>query len=119
MELVFSFFVVRFGLIAEPEVTGWQPLDANDRFLVLSSDGIFESLTPQDVCDLIHDSSSCSPSSSLAECILNTALVKGSRDNLSIILVPLLWFVCQLVGKKLSELSELDSWLLPNWFVIF
>lgn len=82
-------YLKRFGLIAEPEVTGWQPLDANDRFLVLSSDGIFESLTPQDVCDLIHDSSSCSPSSSLAECILNTALVKGSRDNLSIILVPL------------------------------
>ncbi|KAK9982995.1 hypothetical protein SO802_032520 [Lithocarpus litseifolius] len=38
----------RFGVIAEPEVTGWKTLDANDRFLVVSSDGIFESMTPQD-----------------------------------------------------------------------
>ena len=81
--------MVRFGLIAVPQVTGWQPLDANDRFLVVSSDGIFESLTTQDVCDVIHDSSSCSPSSSLAECIVNTAFDKGSTDNLSVIVVPL------------------------------
>ncbi|KAK9997670.1 hypothetical protein SO802_022356 [Lithocarpus litseifolius] len=38
----------RFGVIAELEVTGWQTLDPNDRFLVVSSDGIFESITPQD-----------------------------------------------------------------------
>ena len=68
---------------------GWQTLDANDRFLVVSSDGIFESMTPQDACDLIHDSSSCSPSSLLAECMVNTAFEKGSVDNLSVIVVPL------------------------------
>ncbi|XP_023888897.1 probable protein phosphatase 2C 51 [Quercus suber] len=79
----------RFGVIAEPEMTGWQTLDVNDRFLVVSSDGIFESMTPQDVCDLIHDSSSCLPSSLLAECIVNTAFEKGSVDNLSVIVVPL------------------------------
>ncbi|KAF3957847.1 hypothetical protein CMV_017179 [Castanea mollissima] len=39
----------RFGVIAEPEVTGWQTLDANDRILVVSSD---------------------------AECIVNTAFEK-------------------------------------------
>nr|POE94112.1 putative protein phosphatase 2c 76 [Quercus suber] len=38
----------RFGVIAEPEVTGWQTLDADNRFLVVTSDGIFESMTPQD-----------------------------------------------------------------------
>ncbi|XP_075640713.1 putative protein phosphatase 2C 51 [Castanea sativa] len=78
----------RFGVIVEPEVIGWQTPDANDRFLVVSSDGIFESMTPQDVCDLIHDSSSCSPLSSLAECIVNSAFEKGSVDNLSVIVVP-------------------------------
>ncbi|XP_075641137.1 putative protein phosphatase 2C 51 isoform X1 [Castanea sativa] len=82
-------YLKRFGVIAVPQVTGWQPLDANDRFLVVSSDGIFESLTPQDVCDLIYDSSSCSPSSSLGDCIVNTAFEKGSMDNLSVIVVPL------------------------------
>ncbi len=87
--MYFHSFVVRFGLIAVPQVTGWQPLDANDRFLVVSSDGIFESLTTQNVCDVIHDSSSCSPSSSLPECIVNTAFDKGSTDNLSVIVVQL------------------------------
>ena len=106
--MYFHSFLLRFGVIAEPEVTGWQTLDANDRFLVVSSDGIFESMTPQDVCDLIHDSSSCSPSSSLAECIVNTAFEKGSVDNLSVIVVPLWWFFCQLVGRKMLEL---DTWL--------
>ena len=108
--MYFHSFLLRFGVIAEPEVTGWQTLDANDRFLVVSSDGIFESMTPQDVCDLIHDSSSCSPSSSLAECIVNTAFEKGSVDNLSVIVVPLWWFFCQLVVRKMLELD--------NWFVI-
>ncbi|KAK7840654.1 putative protein phosphatase 2c 51 [Quercus suber] len=82
-------YLKRFGVIAVPQVTGWQPLDANDRFLVVSSDGVFESLTPQDVCDLIYDSSSCSPLSSLGDCIVNTAFEKGSMDNLSVIVVPL------------------------------
>ena len=87
--MYFHSFLVRFGVIVEPEVTGWQTLDVNDRFLVVSSDGIFESMTPQDVCDLIHDSSSCSPSSSLAKCVVNIAFEKGSVDNLSVIVVPL------------------------------
>ena len=81
--------MVRFGVIAEPEVIGWQTLDAKDRFLAVSYDGIFESMTLQDVCDLMHDSSSCLPSSSLPECIVNTAFEKGSVDNLSVIGVPL------------------------------
>ena len=113
--MYFHSFLVRFGVIAEPEVTGWQTLDAKDRFLVVSSDGIFESMTLQDVCDLIHDSSSCSPSSSLAKWIVNATFPKGSVDNLSVIVVPLWWFFCQLVGKKMLEL---DTWLLLNWFVI-
>lgn len=85
----FHSFVVRFGVIPVPEVTGWQPLNADSKFLVVSTDGTFESLTAQDVCDLIHDSGSCSASSSLAECIVNTAFEKGSMDNLSVIVVPL------------------------------
>ena len=98
--------MVRFGVIAEPEVTGWQTLDANDRFLVVSSDGIFESMTPQDVCDLVHDSSSCSPSSSLAKCLVNTAFEKGSVDNLSVIVVP--WKVggYALVFENYQERAE-------------
>ncbi|KAA8550823.1 hypothetical protein F0562_002507 [Nyssa sinensis] len=92
-------YLKRYGVIAVPEVLGWRPLTANDSYLVIASDGIFETLTLGDVCDLLWDaniqeneisqnSSSCL-SSSLASNIVNTAFKKGSSDNLSAIVVPL------------------------------
>lgn len=62
-----------------------------------ASDGVFEKLSLQDVCDLLwevhehgprrlHLSSSCSYS--LADCIVNTAFEEGSMDNVAAIVVP-------------------------------
>lgn len=79
-------------------MTDWQSLTANDSYLVVGSDGIFEKLSLQDVCDLLwevknHDtvgsrlSSSCSPS--LADCLVNAAFERGSMDNMAAIVVPL------------------------------
>ncbi|XP_050236569.1 probable protein phosphatase 2C 51 [Mercurialis annua] len=88
-------YLKRYGVIAEPEYTGWRLLDVNDAHLVVASDGIFESLAEEDICDLISEwkgsrnSSVCLSSTSLAECIINTAYRKGSNDNLSAIIVPL------------------------------
>ncbi|GMI73992.1 hypothetical protein like AT3G63340 [Hibiscus trionum] len=87
-----------YGVIAAPEVTDWQSLTANDSYLVAGSDGIFEKLSLQDVCDLLwevenHDtvgsrlSSSCSLS--LADCLVNTAFERGSMDNMAAVVVPL------------------------------
>lgn len=79
-------------------MTDWQPLTANDSYLVATSDGIFEKLSLQDVCDLIweienHGSrrSKLSPSCSysVADCIVNTAYEKGSMDNVAAVVVPL------------------------------
>ncbi|XP_022996359.1 uncharacterized protein LOC111491615 isoform X1 [Cucurbita maxima] len=87
-----------YGVISAPEVTDWQPLSTNDSYLVVSSDGIFEKLSSQDVCDLlweIHNDrmsiSEYSPSCSysLAECIVSTAFERGSMDNMAAIVVPL------------------------------
>ncbi|KNA05523.1 hypothetical protein SOVF_189480 isoform A [Spinacia oleracea] len=92
-------YLKRYGVIAEPEVD-WHHLDASKVFLVVASDGIFEGLSTQEVCSLLHDarsqgkgrknwrSSKCQ-SSSLAECIVNMAYEKGSTDNLSVVLLPL------------------------------
>ncbi|XP_015166553.1 putative protein phosphatase 2C 50 [Solanum tuberosum] len=88
----------RYGVIAEPEVTGWRRLSTEDWYVVIGSDGIFERMSPQDVCDILHeghdkenktsiDSSSCPYS--LADCIVHNAFSKGSGDNLSVILIPL------------------------------
>ncbi|XP_060178063.1 probable protein phosphatase 2C 51 isoform X2 [Lycium barbarum] len=83
----------RYGIVAEPEVTGWRRLSTEDRYVVIGSDGIYERTSPQDVCNILHetsiDSSSCPSSSSLADCIVHNAFSKGSSDNLSVIVIPL------------------------------
>ncbi|KAH7517271.1 hypothetical protein FEM48_Zijuj09G0045200 [Ziziphus jujuba var. spinosa] len=87
----------RYGVISAPELTDWQPLTANDSYLVAASDGVFEKLSLQDVCDLlweVHEhspqrlrlSSSCSYS--LANCIVNAAFEEGSMDNMAAVVVP-------------------------------
>ncbi|KAL7172458.1 hypothetical protein ACSBR2_032032 [Camellia fascicularis] len=93
-------YLKRYGVSPVPEVIGWRHLTASDCYLVVASDGIFESLKPQKVCDLLWDAnvqvnemskSSCSgsSSSSLADRIVNKAFKKGSRDNLSAVVIPL------------------------------
>lgn len=87
-----------YGVISAPEVLDWQPLLANDSYLVVSSDGIFEKLKVQDVCDRLGEvnnqtsygaglPSYCSVS--LADCLVNTAFAKGSMDNMAAVVVPL------------------------------
>ncbi|XP_009769198.1 putative protein phosphatase 2C 51 isoform X2 [Nicotiana tabacum] len=90
----------RYGVIAEPEVMSWRHLTTDDCYVVIGSDGIFERMSPQDVCDILHggnakenatsiDSSFCPSSSSLADCIVQNAFSKGSSDNLSVIVIPM------------------------------
>ncbi|KAK0583551.1 hypothetical protein LWI29_038121 [Acer saccharum] len=84
-------YLKRYGVIAVPELTGWRPLTADDKYLMVASDGIFESLTANDVRDLIleWDSHAQGSSVSLAEFIVRSAYEKGSTDNLSAIVIPL------------------------------
>ncbi|KAG8377230.1 hypothetical protein BUALT_Bualt08G0006700 [Buddleja alternifolia] len=77
----------RYGIIAEPEVTGWKAVSANDSFLVVASDGIFESLTPKDVCNLLAGDDGGDKTA--ADFIVQRAYEKGSSDNLSVVVVPL------------------------------
>ncbi|XP_015575876.2 probable protein phosphatase 2C 51 isoform X7 [Ricinus communis] len=87
-----------YGVISAPEVTDWQPLTTNNTYLVVASDGMFEKLSLQDVCDILWDvhghgterselSSTCTES--LAECLVNTAFERGSVDNVASVVVPL------------------------------
>lgn len=73
-------------------------MTANDSYLIVSSDGVFERLSLQDVCDLLWEvhtqgtvgsrfSSSCSHS--LADCVVNTAFERGSMDNVAAVVIPL------------------------------
>ncbi|KAL2934488.1 putative protein phosphatase 2C 51 [Bienertia sinuspersici] len=99
-------YLKRYGVISEPEFVDWRLLNAREVILVVASDGIFESLSTQEVCTHLHNThsqaedqkrwTSKSEPSSLAECLVNTALNKGSTDNLSVVVVPLRsyeWFL--------------------------
>ncbi|KAF3613206.1 hypothetical protein FXO38_36385, partial [Capsicum annuum] len=77
------------GIIADPEITDWLSLASKDKFLVVSSDGIFERLTPQEVCDFLNEVEDHSDASLLAQQLIQKAYLEGSKDNLSVILVTL------------------------------
>jgi len=88
----------RYGVISTPELTGWQILSENDSFLIVSSDGIFEKMTMQDVCDLMlhakfhvqHNfGSSAITQHNLADYVVHVALQKGTTDNVAAVIVPL------------------------------
>ncbi|CAL5353740.1 unnamed protein product [Camellia sinensis] len=115
------------------DITEWNPPLINGHFpmtpaigdvpikmyLVVASDGIFESLEPKDVCDLLQDAhfqgnkkskqkSSCLLLSSLADCIVHNAFEKGSTDNLFAVVVPLMsvgFNTRTLVGKEVSGVA--------------
>ena len=40
------------GLTADPEISRWHTLSAGDEFLILASDGIFEALSEDQVCQV-------------------------------------------------------------------
>ncbi|CAL4980383.1 unnamed protein product [Urochloa decumbens] len=101
----------RYGVISTPELTGWQFLSENDTFLVASSDGIFEKMTMQDVCDLMLHAklhvnqdlgSSAITQNNLADYVLRVALQKGTTDNVAAVVVPL--------GSPSSTGTTLEDW---------
>ncbi|XP_022684859.1 uncharacterized protein LOC101768355 isoform X1 [Setaria italica] len=101
----------RYGVISTPELTGWQFLSDNDTFLVASSDGIFEKMTMQDVCDLMLHAkfhvnqdfgSSAITQHNLADYVVRVALQKGTTDNVAAVVVPL--------GSPSSAGTTLEDW---------
>ncbi|KAG6548571.1 hypothetical protein Mapa_010059 [Marchantia paleacea] len=44
----------RYGVIADPEFTGWLKIPKSQSFLTIASDGVFEKLNTQSVCDVLH-----------------------------------------------------------------
>uniref|UniRef100_J3N989 protein-serine/threonine phosphatase n=1 Tax=Oryza brachyantha TaxID=4533 RepID=J3N989_ORYBR len=88
----------RYGVISTPELTGWESLSANDTFLIASSDGVFEKMTMQDVCDLMLHvklganqelGSFAITQQNLADYVVDLALEKGTTDNVAAVVVPL------------------------------
>uniref|UniRef100_A0A1J3K1H9 PPM-type phosphatase domain-containing protein n=1 Tax=Noccaea caerulescens TaxID=107243 RepID=A0A1J3K1H9_NOCCA len=104
-----------YGVISAPEVMDWQPLLANDSYLVVSSDGIFEKLEVQDVCDRLGEVNNQTSSgarvpsycsTSLADCLVNTAFDKGSMDNMAAVVVPLKSNLASQLQRREHSMSD-------------
>ncbi|KAG9451837.1 hypothetical protein H6P81_004741 [Aristolochia fimbriata] len=87
-----------YGVISVPEVTDWQPFTVNDTYLVVASDGVFEKMSTQDICDLLWEADKQKSKDlevlstdlwSLADYIVNTAFKEGSMDNMAAVVVSL------------------------------
>ncbi|GFQ07457.1 probable protein phosphatase 2c 51 [Phtheirospermum japonicum] len=107
-----------FGVISVPEVTDWLPLTVNDSYVIIASDGVFEKLKPQDVCDTLSEplsrfttspefNSSCLIS--LADCIVNTAFERGSMDNMAAITIPVRDHMITLEDRSCDYLAVGDQ----------
>ncbi|KAI8123228.1 hypothetical protein FF38_11666 [Lucilia cuprina] len=71
----------------EPEIF-CQSCEDTDEFLVLACDGIWDVMTNEDVCSFIHSRLKITDDLvAIANQVVDTCLNKGSRDNMSIIII--------------------------------
>ncbi|OHS98167.1 protein phosphatase 2C [Tritrichomonas foetus] len=73
------------GLSSEPEITH-KFIDDNDKYLVIACDGLFDTLTNEETAKI---ASQCDSATEAAYKLRNIAFARGSKDNISVIVVPL------------------------------
>ncbi|KAK1795944.1 hypothetical protein P4O66_009048 [Electrophorus voltai] len=72
----------------EPEVYEIERVDAEDEFVVLACDGIWDVMTNEELCDFVRSRLEVTEDlERVCNDIVDTCLYKGSRDNMSVILV--------------------------------
>ena len=77
--------LTRVGLIATPHIKKYT-IKPFDKYLVIASDGVWDELSDQDAIDLCHDDAT---TKRIAQLIVRTALQRGSKDNISVIVMRL------------------------------
>jgi serine/threonine protein phosphatase PrpC len=76
----------RQKVTAEPEVR-WYRRDATDEILVLACDGVWDVLTNHAVCEFIRKLDLAQDETPAAEALAVECLRRGSRDNITAIIV--------------------------------
>ncbi|XP_054010564.1 protein phosphatase 1B isoform X1 [Hylaeus anthracinus] len=72
----------------EPEIFMRDRDDEHDEFLVLACDGIWDVMNNEELCDFIHSRLLLTDDlEAVTNQVIDTCLYKGSRDNMSIVLV--------------------------------
>jgi len=96
----------------EPEVTVIDRDNNNDELLVLACDGIWDVMTNEDICQFLQHRIRCSDDlMKICNETIDTCLYKGSRDNMSIVLVafenaPKLDDSCIIKDKELDKILQ-------------
>lgn len=75
--------LTRVGLIATPHIVKYN-LKPFDKYLVIASDGIWDELSDQDAADLCHEDLD---TKRICQNIVKAALSRGSKDNISCIVL--------------------------------
>ena len=75
------------GVTAEPHYVE-HSVGPNDRFLVMASDGVWDVMSDDDAQELVLRHENDTPDD-IATAMLNTALSRGTRDNLSCMIIKL------------------------------
>uniref|UniRef100_A0AAV2LKA9 Protein phosphatase 1B n=1 Tax=Knipowitschia caucasica TaxID=637954 RepID=A0AAV2LKA9_KNICA len=95
----------------EPEVCVLERAGDGDEFIVLACDGIWDVMSNEDVCEFVRSRLQvCEDLEKICNAVVDTCLHKGSRDNMSVVLV------CLPGAPKVSEEAlkkeeELDKYL--------
>jgi len=95
----------------EPEITV-QAREPNDEFLVLACDGIWDVMNNDELCDYVRHQLTIHPNlETVCSSIIDTCLHKGSKDNMSVVLVaftgsPAVSEEAQEKDKQLNTLIE-------------
>merc|ERR1719402_302154 len=72
----------------EPEVFIKERTPGEDEFLVLACDGVWDVMTNQDICDFIRSRLKLTDNlETICNEVIDSCLYKGSRDNMSIIII--------------------------------
>ena len=71
------------GLSAIPYIVKYN-LKPNDKMLLIASDGVWDELSDQDAANYMEYEM---PTDKIAKTIVKTAIEKGSKDNISVIVI--------------------------------
>merc|ERR1712200_1276 len=72
----------------EPEFYIKERIDEQDEFLVLACDGVWDVMTNEEICDFILGRLKVTDNlETIGNEVIDTCLYKGSRDNMSIIII--------------------------------
>ncbi|XP_021917119.1 protein phosphatase 1B [Zootermopsis nevadensis] len=93
----------------EPEVFVMDRDEERDEFLVLACDGVWDVMSNEDLCDFVRSRLALTNDlENIANQVIDTCLYKGSRDNLSFVLVTFPG-VPQPSSEAIQQEAELEA----------